>query len=118
MRNARPTKVKASALDQRIDSTASDLFPDTLPGVFLPTFPTPGSVREAALLALVAGSIRQSGFARSWRLAAYVRFLRDDGWAIRRQDVAEGGRIVAEYALDLQDAPTRTAASRYRRGAI
>lgn len=79
-----------------------------------PVFPKPNSIREAALHALVAGPIRQSGFHRSWRLAAYVRFLKDDGWSIRSREVAENGRVVAEYVLDLQDAATASAAARFR----
>lgn len=115
MRSARPTEVNASALEPRRNSTAQDLFPDTLPPRPLPIFPELGSVKEAALLALVAGPIRQSGFAQSWRLAAYVRFLKDDGWSIISREVAENSRTVAEYTLDLQDDATREAAARYRR---
>lgn len=91
-----------------------DLFPDTLPPKPLPIFPEPNSVKESALMALAAGPIRQSGFGRSWRLAAYIRFLRDDGWAIVSREVAENGRTIAEYTLDFQDDATRQAASRYR----
>lgn len=79
-----------------------------------PVFPKANSIREAALRALVSGPIRQSGFQRSWRLAAYVRFLKDDGWAIRSREVAENGRVVAEYVLDWQDAATASAAVRFR----
>lgn len=81
-----------------------------------PVFPKPNSIRESALLALITGPIRQSGFKPSWRLAAYVRFLRDDGWAIISREVVENGRTVAEYLLDLQDGPTRAAAALYRKG--
>ncbi|MFT3759326.1 hypothetical protein [Thauera sp.] len=84
--------------------------------IHAPVFPKPNSIRESALLALVAGPIRQSGFKPSWRLAAYVRFLRDDGWAIISREVIENGRTVAEYLLDLQDGPTRAAAALYRKG--
>jgi len=80
-----------------------------------PIFPEAGTVKESALLALLDGWIRQSQFGRSWRLAAYVGFLRTDGWAILRRDALDGGRLVAEYTLDLQDVPTRTAAARYGR---
>ena len=114
MRSARPTEAEASALEPRRHSTAPDLFPDTLPPRQLPTFPEPNSIKEAALLALVAGPTRQSGFKQSWRLAAYVRFLRNDGWEIASREVAESGRTVAEYTLDLQDDATRVAAARYR----
>ena len=79
-----------------------------------PVFPQPNRIREAALRASVTGPIRQSGFQRSWRLAAYVRFLKDDGWAIQSREVAESGRVVAEYVLDLQDAATASAAARFR----
>ena len=114
MRSARPTEAEASALEPRRHSIAQDLFPDTLPLRPLPIFPEPNSVKESALLALVDGAIRQSGFVRSWRLAAYVRFLKDDGWEIVSREVAENGRTVAEYTLDLQDDATREAAARYR----
>ena len=114
MRSARPAEVNASALEPRRHSIAQDLFPDTLPPRPLPIFPEPNSVKESALLALVAGPIRQSGFQHSWRLAAYVRFLKDDGWEIVSREVAESGRVVAEYVLDLQDAATASAAARFR----
>ena len=114
MRSARPAEANASALEPRRHSTYIDLFPDTLPPRPLPIFPEPNSVKESALLALVAGPIRQSGFQHSWRLAAYVRFLKDDGWEIVSREVAENGRTVAEYTLDLQDDVTREAAARYR----
>ena len=97
--NTRPCESHAS----QFSATASN-----------PVFPQPNSIREAALRALVTGPIRQSGFPRSWRLAAYVRFLKDDGWAIRSREVAESGRVVAEYVLDLQDAATASAAARFR----
>jgi hypothetical protein len=97
--NTRPCESHAS----QFSATASN-----------PVFPQPNSIREAALRALVTGPIRQSGFQRSWRLAAYVRFLKDDGWAIRSREVAESGRVVAEYVLDLQDAATASAAARFR----
>ncbi|HRM70897.1 MAG TPA: hypothetical protein PLO71_15840 [Thauera phenylacetica] len=94
--------------------TTTDLFPSSLPGRLAPIFPAPNSVKESALLALIAGPIRQSGFQRSWRLAAYIRFLKDDGWSITSREVSEGGRIVSEYLLDLQDEPTREAVAKYR----
>lgn len=117
MKNARPTEVKASALEPRRYCTAPDLFPATLPQQPLPVFPKPNSVKESALMALIAGPARQSIFTRSWRLAAYVGFLKDDGWQITSRDVSENGRTVSEYLLDLQDEPTRAAASKYRRHA-
>ncbi len=104
-----------SAQGPRRHPTAPDLFPDTLPPRPLPIFPAGGSIRESALLALLAGPIRQSGFRPSWRLAAYVGFLRDDGWSIISRDVIEDGRTVAEYTLDLGDEPTRAAVAMYRR---
>lgn len=115
MKNARPTEVNASALEPRRHSIAPDLFPDTIPPRQLPTFPDPNSVKERALLALVAGPVRQSGFQHSWRLAAYIKFLKDDGWSVISRDVTESCRTVSEYTLDLQDDATREAAARYRR---
>ena len=114
MRSARPAEANASALEPRRHSISQDLFPDTLLPRPVPVFPEPNSVKESALRALATGPIRQSGFQRSWRLAAYVRFLKDDGWEIVSREVAENGRTVAEYTLDLQDDATREAAARYR----
>ncbi|MCV2218900.1 hypothetical protein [Thauera sp. Sel9] len=105
--------------NEHVDSTAPGAQRKgsaTTTTIHAPVFPKPNSIRESALLALVAGPIRQSGFKPSWRLAAYVRFLRDDGWAIISREVIENGRTVAEYLLDLQDGPTRAAAALYRKG--
>lgn len=117
MKTPAPQTAEASAVEPRRNSNPPDLFPDTLPSCSLPIFPEAGSVKESALLALVTGPVRQSGFDRSWRLAAYVRFLKDDGWSITSRDVSENGRIVSEYQLDRQDEPTREAAARYRQAA-
>lgn len=89
MRSARPAEANASALEPRRHSISQDLFPDTLPPRPVPVFPEPNSVKESALRALATGPIRQSGFQRSWRLAA-------------------------EYVLELQDAATASAAARFR----
>lgn len=113
MKKRQPPKKEDQRPDSA-DSTMPELFPDTLPPRRLPTFPDPGCIKEAALLALVAGPIRQSAFQHSWRLAAYIRFLKDDGWSILSREVSELGRLVAEYTLDLGDKPTRTAAALYR----
>jgi hypothetical protein len=61
------------------------------------------SVEESARHALVTGPKRRSGFQRSWRLTASVRLLKDHDRAICSRDVAEVGRVVAEYVLDLRD---------------
>jgi len=122
MRSAHPTEVKASARVPRTDHSSkpplrhgtADLFPATILQHPVPIFPKPNSVKASALMALIAGPARQSVFIQSWRLAAYIGFLREDGWAILSREVIENGRTVAEYMLDRSDDATRLAASRYR----
>ena len=115
MKNARPTEVKASALEQRRDSI-TDLFPETVPRRPAPVVPTKRTVKHAALLALRFGPVSQATFERSWRLAAYINELVNDGWAIRSRETAWHGKTIAEYRLDLGDEPTRAAVAAVRRG--
>ena len=115
MKNARPTEVKASALEQRRDSI-TDLFPETVPRRPAPIVPTKGTVKHTALLALFSGPVSQPSFERSWRLAAYVGELTADGWAIQSREIAWHGKTIAEYCLDLGDEPTRAAVAAVRRG--
>ncbi len=114
MKNARPTEVKASARNSADCTT--DLFPDTVPRRPAPVVPAIGSVKHAALLALIFGPVSQPSFDRSWRLAAYINELAADGWAIRSREIAWRGKIIAEYCLDLGDEPTRAAVAAVRRG--
>lgn len=104
MKNARPQTSEASALDS-LDST--DLFPELLPSPRAPILPKAGTIKAKALAALVAGPVSQPTFPHSWRLAAYVDELIDDGWTILARDIAYHGRIIAEYTLDRQDPATR-----------
>lgn len=84
-----------------------------------PVPPTPGTVKHAALSALVAGPVTQFTFtATSWRLAEYVRQLKADHWAIRAREVRHDGRIIAEYRLDLGDDATRAAVAAYVTGVV
>ena len=111
MRSARPTEVKASALEPRRNDTASDLFPDTLPPVTPACWPNEGTRAAAALEALIAGPQNQCDYRPGWRLAAYIRSLRDDGWAIRSRLIAHPRcrPLIAEYTLDRQDPATAAA---------
>jgi hypothetical protein len=92
-----------------------DLF-GTLPKP-APIHPTPGTIKHAALSALVAGPVTQSTFtATSWRLAEYVRQLKADHWAIRVREVRHDGRIISEYRLDTADDATRAAVAAHVTG--
>lgn len=105
----RPTPhEKPSALEPRRDST-TDLFPETVPRRPAPIVPTAGTVKHDALLAMIAGPVSQPSFERSWRLAAYINELVNDGWAILSREIDYHGRVIAEYRLDLTDEPTRAA---------
>lgn len=96
---------------QRPDSANSntDLFPDSLPRRPAPIVPTAGAVKYHALLALIAGPVSQPTFERSWRLAAYINELVNDGWAILSREIDYRGRVIAEYRLDMTNEPTRAA---------
>lgn len=119
MKNARPTEVKASALDKRRNDTATDistdisadLFPDTLPAATPAIWPTEGTRKADALQALIAGPQNQCDYRPGWRLAAYVRSLKDDGWGIRSRLIAHPRcrPLIAEYTLDRQDPATAAA---------
>lgn len=116
MKSARPTEVNASALDQRPHHSASDLVPDTLPAAAAPILPKPGTVKDRALAALIAGKITQAEFRFSWRLAAYIDELVDDGWAIASEWITLPGWAapIKRYWIDLQDETTRAAVAAYR----
>lgn len=121
MRSARPTEVKASALEPRRNDTASDLFPDTLPPVTPACWPNEGTRAAAALEALIAGPQNQCDYQPGWRLAAYVQSLEYDGWCIRSRLFKHPrcARPIAEYTLDRQDPATAAAlAKRKQAGGI
>lgn len=111
MKNARPEKTEASALDKRRNDTAPDLFPDTLPAATPAIWPTAGTRKADALEALIAGPQNQCDYRPGWRLAAYVRSLKDDGWGIRSRLIAHPRcrPLIAEYTLDRQDPATAAA---------
>lgn len=117
MRNARPTEVKASALEQRHD-TSADLFPETLSPVTPARWPKAGTRAAAALHALIDGPQNQADYSPGWRLAAYVQSLEYDGWAIlsRLFKHPRCASPIAEYTLDRQD-PATAAALNVREGA-
>ena len=110
MKNARPPK-EASALDKRPNDTAPDLFPDTLPAASPAIWPTAGTRKSDALQALIAGPQNQCDYRPGWRLAAYVRSLKDDGWGIRSRLIAHPRcrPLIAEYTLDRQHPATAAA---------
>ena len=62
----------------------------------------------------MAGPLTQPEFVWSWRLAAYVRDLADDGFAILKRDVQHCGSQIAEYRLDLSDPATAAALSKLK----
>ena len=111
MRSARPTEVKASALEPRRNDTPSDLFPDTLPAATPAIWPTAGTRKSDALQALIAGPQNQCDYRPGWRLAAYVQSLEYDGWCIRSRLFKHPrcARPIAEYTLDRQDPATAAA---------
>ena len=114
MRSAHRTEVQASALEPRRNHTASDLFPDTLPAATPALWPTPGTRKADALEALIAGPQNQCDYRPGWRLAAYVRALKDDGWGICSRLIAHPRcrPPIAEYSLDRQDPSTAAALAR------
>ena len=117
MKNARPPK-EASALDKRRNDTAPDLFPDTLPAATPAIWPTAGTRKSDALEALIAGPQNQCDYRPGWRLAAYVRSLKDDGWGIRSRLIAHPRcrPLIAEYTLDRQDPATAAALDKRKQG--
>jgi len=111
MRSARPAEANASALEPRRNDTAPDLFPGTLPAATPAIWPTEGTRKADALDALIAGPQNQCDYRPGWRLAAYVRSLKDDGWGIRSRLIAHPRcrPLIAEYTLDRQDPATAAA---------
>ncbi len=119
MQNARPQTSEASALDKRNSNPTASLFPELKPAFRAPILPKPGTVKAKAFAALLAGPVSQPTFPDSWRLAAYIDELIDDGWAILSKDIGYHGRVIAEYALDRQDSATRAGiAAHVQRGFV
>ena len=117
MKNAPDRKAAESALEQRHDNP-SDLFPDTLPAATPAIWPTAGTRKSDALEALIAGPQNQCDYRPGWRLAAYVRSLKDDGWGIRSRLIAHPRcrPLIAEYTLDRQDPATAAALEKRKQG--
>jgi len=121
MKNAPTRKADESALSQRRNHTAQDLFPDALPAATPAIWPTEGTRKADALLALIAGPQNQCDYRPGWRLAAHVKSLKDDGWRIRSRLFKHPrcARPIAEYTLDRQDPATAAAlAKRKQAGGI
>lgn len=112
----RPTPFeKPSALEPRQHHN-TDLFPGLLPAAPAPILPRPGTVKDAALAAVIAGKITQADFHRSWRLAAYIEDLIEDGWSVCSEWVTLPGwrDPIKRYWIDLQDPATRAAVAAYK----
>ena len=116
-KNAPASNANESALEQRHDNP-SDLFPDTLPAAAPAIWPTAGTRKADALEALIAGPQNQCDYRPGWRLAAYVRSLKDDGWGIRSRLIAHPRcrPLIAEYTLDRQDPATAAALDKRKQG--
>ena len=115
MKTPTPRESKAGVLAARQDHT-TDLFPCTLPAAPAPILPRPGTVKAAALAAIIEGKTTQAEFRRSWRLAAYVDELVDDGWHVRSEWVTLPGWCapIKRYWIDLEDPATRAAVAAFR----
>lgn len=116
MKNARPTEVKASALEQRHSN--ADLFPETLPPVAPAMWPTKGTRDDEALQALLHGPVNQADYKNSWRLGASIKSLQYKNWAFIKFDIEKPGcrAPIKEYRLDFSD-PSVKAAITQRGGA-
>jgi hypothetical protein len=108
MKNAHSQKAEVSALDKRHFSPTAALFPELEPPIVAAFWPAAGTRAAEALDALLTGPQNQADYWRSWRLAAYVRELRDDGWGIVSQLITKSGcrREISEYRIDYVDPGT------------
>lgn len=115
MKTPPPRDGRAGVPEARQHHT-TDLFPGSLPAAPVPILPRPGTVKDAALAAIVAGKITQADFRRSWRLAAYIDELVDDGWAVCSDWITLPGwrDPIKRYWIDLQDPATRAAVAAYK----
>lgn len=123
MKNGRPTEVKATAETRTgIVASTPDLFDDA--PVPLGIWPSASALEGRFLARLLRGAKLTAadwlGDARSMRLAAEVRELREAGWAVqdRREKVrtADRGRVarVARYWLDERQRKTAIAGEQGR----
>ena len=107
MENAPDKKSIESVLRKRLDySPTADLFPESLPPVAPAFWPTSGTRADEALQALIERPQNQADYWHGWRLAAYVKELKDLGWSFLTREITKPGcrRPIAEYELD-RDAP-------------
>lgn len=105
-----------SAPDKR-DYNRNDLFPETLPPVVAAFWPTSGTRPYEALLALIEAPQNQADYWMGWRLSAYVKDLKYDGWSFHTRNITKPGcrRPIAEYSLNRDD-PGTAAALAIRQG--
>ena len=117
MENARPHKVKTSALEPRRHHITLDLFNDAPPAIVAAVYPTSGTRPDEALQALLTGPQNQADYINGWRLAAYIKELEYLGWAFIKRDIMRPGcrREITEYTLDRQDASTSAALAQRNR---
>ena len=111
MENARPQNTRTSAPDKRNHNPSAPLLPELEPPVFVAVWPSPCTRADEALQALIKGPLNQADYWRGWRLAAYVKSLGYDGWAIKSRLIVKPGcrREIAEYELDRADPGTAAA---------
>ena len=116
MKTPTPFESKAGVPEARQHHNTDDLFSGLLPAAPAPILPRPGTVKDAALAAIIEGKITQADFRRSWRLAAYIEDLIEDGWSVCSEWVTLPGwrDPVKRYWIDLQDGPTRAAVAAYK----
>jgi len=100
-----------SAPSKRNSNPTGTLFPELEPPVVAAFWPSNGTRAAEALDALLTGPQNQADYWRGWRLAAYVRELRDDGWGIVSCLIRKPGcrREISEYRLDHADSGTLAA---------
>ncbi len=106
------TKISAAgAPSKRNFNPTAALFPELEPPVVAALWPTDGTRAAEALAALLKAPQNQADYWRGWRLAAYVKELAYDGWAIRSLPISKPGcrREIAEYRIDYTDPGTAAA---------
>ena len=111
MRNA-PTGMTNESVRDDAHSTTFDLFPDTIPPVPPAIWPEFGTVRYDVLISFLKGPQNQANTRITWRLAAVVHSLAEDGWVFTSRFTDHPWRAgirIKEYAIDRQ-APANFAA--------
>lgn len=102
MKNARPKKLRTSALDKPDCTQNLDLFPENIPVVIPARFPKTGTRADETLQALLNGPQNQADYIHGWRLAASVKELEYLGWVIKKRPIIKPGcrSEITEYVLD------------------